>query len=172
LPDDGSDALVAIGRVAKPRGVQGEVNLVPMTDFPERFEALESVLIEKFDGSRVRLRVEGFSAYGSRMAIKFAGYDSPEAVAALKGAHLLIRRDEAHPLPDDTFYVFDIVGMEVTTEAGDPIGRVTDVLTLPGNDVYVVDRDGEELLLPAARDLIRIDTDAGRIVVKSLEGLV
>ena len=116
--------------------------------------------------------MEGFKAYGSRLAIKFEGYDSPEAIAALKGAHLLVPRDEAHPLPDDTFYVFDIVGLDVTTEAGDLIGRVTDVLTLPGNDVYVVDRDGEELLLPAARDLIRIDTDAGRIVVKDVEGLL
>jgi 16S rRNA processing protein RimM len=172
LPDGGDEALVAIGRVAKPRGVRGEAHLVPMTDFPERFEGLSSVVLQKHNGDRLTARVERVKAYGSRLAIKFRGYDNPESVATLKGAHLLVPREETHPLPEDTFYVFDIVGLDVVTEAGEHVGRVKDVLSLPANDVYVVDRDGKEVLLPAVHDVIRVEMDAGRIVVKSLDGLV
>ena len=172
MPDDVDDALVAIGRVAKPRGIHGEAHLVAMTDYPERFEALESVVLQRHDGTRLTVRVERVKAYGSRLAIKFRGYGTPEAVSGLRGAHLLVPRDQTHPLPEDVFYVFDIVGLDVVTEAGDPVGRVTDVLSLPAQDVYVVDRDGEELLLPAVRDVLRVEMDARRIVVKSLDGLL
>lgn len=170
--DVGGETLVAIGRVSKPRGVRGEAHLVPMTDFPERFEALASVVLQKHSGERLTVRVERVKAYGSRLAIKFRGYDSPESVAELKGAHLLVPREQTHPLPEDTFYVFDIVGLDVVTEAGEHVGRVKEVLTLPANDAYVVDRDGEEVLLPAVRDVIRVEMDAGRIVVMRPEGLI
>ena len=60
----------------------------------------------------------------------------------------------------------------MVTEAGDRIGEVVDVLTFPENDVYVVDRDGDELLLPAARDLIEVDLEAEQVIVKNLEGLL
>ena len=49
---------------------------------------------------------------------------------------------------------------------------MVDVLTFPENDVYVVDRDGDELLLPAARDLIEVDLEAEQVIVKNLEGLL
>ncbi len=172
MAEDGVEALVAIGRVAKPRGIQGEAHLVPMTDFPERFEGLESVVLEKHDRMRLTVCVSYVKSYGSRLVIKFRGYSNPESVARLRGAHLLVPRSQTHPLPEDTFYVFDIVGLDAVTESGDVIGRVKDVLSLPGNDVYVVDQDGEELLIPAVREVVHVELDAGRVVIKSLEGLL
>jgi 16S rRNA processing protein RimM len=172
LPDGVDDTLVAIGRVAKPRGIHGEAHLVPMTDFPERFEDLESVVLQKHDGTRLTVHVERVKAYGNRLAIKFRGYRNPEAVSTLRGAHLLVPRDETYPLPEDVFYVFDIIGLDVVTEAGDAVGRVKDVLSLPAQDVYVVDRDGKELLLPAVRDVLKVEMEARRIVVKNLDGLL
>ena len=58
------------------------------------------------------------------------------------------------------------------TEAGEAVGKVVDVLSFPANDVYVVDRDGEEVLLPAVRELIQVDLAGGRVVVRDLEGLL
>ena len=89
MADDGGEALVTIGRVAKPRGVRGEAHLVPMTDFPERFAELDTVALEKHDHTRLTVRVSYVKAYGSRLAIKFGGYNTPESVARLKGGDLL-----------------------------------------------------------------------------------
>ena len=167
-----SEAFVAIGRVQKPRGVRGEVFLAPLTDYPERFQDLEEVLVERPNGHRTTLRIEGARTYGKRLGIKFEGFETPEAAAGLKGCVLLIPRKEVHALPEDRFYVFQVVGLKVETEAGEAVGRVVEVLSFPGNDVYVVDRDGEEVLLPAARDLIRVDLEGGRVVVQDIEGLL
>ena len=170
-PSD-SDALIAIGQVGKPRGIDGEAFLKPLTDFPERFEGIRDVTVEDPEGSRSVLRVERVRAYGSRLAVKFRGINTPEAAKRVRGFRLMVPFEDVHPLPEDTYYVFEVVGLKVVTEAGDPIGEVVDVLTFPANDVYVVDRDGEELLLPAARDLISVDLEAEQVVVKKLEGLL
>jgi len=145
---------------------------MPLTDFVERFEDLDGVLLERPDGSRNRLGIENIRAYGNRMAIKFDGIETPETVAELRGSLLVVRREEVHPLPEGFHYVFEIVGLEVETEAGERIGRVVDVLPMPANDVYVVDRDGKEVLLPAIQDLIRIDKSEGRLVIRDMEGLL
>jgi 16S rRNA processing protein RimM len=84
----------------------------------------------------------------------------------------VVPKDETFDLPDDNFYVYEIVGMEVETEDGETVGLVKDVLSIPGNDIYVVDRNGEEVLLPAVKELMTVDRDARKIVVASLEGLV
>jgi 16S rRNA processing protein RimM len=167
-----SEALIAIARVLKPRGLHGEAFLNPLTDFPERFDDLKTVTVEDTQGDRTTRRVERIRAYGSRYAVKFKGINNPDAAKRIRGSLLLVRADEVHPLPEGNYYVFELVGLKVVTEAGEQIGEVVDVLSLPGNDVYVVDRDGEELLLPAVKDLITVDLESEQVVVKDFEGLL
>lgn len=171
MPDDNLD-YVAIGKVLKPRGIHGEAFLMLLTDFPERFKGLRLVRAEAPDGSRVELDVDYVRKYGNRMAIKFRGVNGPDDVGAYRNYVLQVPGDQVHPLPDDVFYVFEVIGMAVETASGDVVGKVVDVLSIPSNDVYVVDRNGEELLLPAARDLLTIDRDARKIVVQEIEGLL
>lgn len=163
---------VVIGKLQKPRGIKGEIFCFPLTDFVERFADLETVTAILPGGRREELTLQNARMYGSRLALKFEGYDTPEAVIAYRGSELVVPKDETFELPEDTFYVYEIVGMTVETEAGEPVGTVKEVLTLPGNDVYVVDRNEEEVLIPAVRELVTIDGDAKKIVVQSLEGLV
>lgn len=170
--DSGTSEDVAIGRLLKPRGIQGEVFCKPLTDFVERFEGLETVTAILSGGRREVLTVEYARLYGNRLALKFEGVDTPEAVKVYRDAHLVVPKDDTFDLPEDTFYVYEIVGMMVETESGDGVGPVKDVLSFPGNDVYVVDRKGEEVLIPAVKDLVTIDRDARKIVVQSIEGLI
>lgn len=171
MADDNLD-YVAIGRVLKPRGIRGEAFLMPMTDFPERFKGLRLVRAEAPDGSHTELDIDYVRQYGHKMGIKLHGVDSPDAVSPYRNYVILVPREDVHPLPDDTFYVFEVIGMPVETASGVPVGKVVDVLSIPANDVYVVDRNGEELLLPAARDVLAIDREAGKIVVQEIEGLL
>jgi len=164
--------FVAIGRVLKPRGVQGEAFLQSLTDFPERFDTLTSVRVELPDRTQVCLDVTYIRFYGTRLAIKFKGADTPEAVLRYRGAYIQVPQDAVHPLPEDTFYVFELVGMPVETASGKPVGRVVDVLAHPANDVYVIDRNGEEVLIPAVREFVAIDRAAGKLVVQEIEGLL
>jgi 16S rRNA processing protein RimM len=164
--------FVAVGKVGKPRGLKGEAFLMPLTDFPERYKALHTVRVEAPDGSSMMLDVAYVRQYGPRTAIKFEGFDTPEEVGRFRGYFVQVPRDAVHPLPDDTFYVFEVVGMPVETVSGDLVGHVVEVLSHPANDVYVVDRNGEEVMIPAVREIVTVDRDAGKLVVQEIEGLL
>ena len=62
--------------------------------------------------------------------------------------------------------------MPVETVSGDLVGHVVEVLSHPANDVYVVDRNGEEVMIPAVREIVTVDRDAGKLVVHEIEGLL
>ncbi len=164
--------MVAVGKLQKTRGISGEIFCHPLTDYVERFAELETVTLELPNGRYVEANVESSRVYGNKLAIKFEGMNTPQAVESYRGALVLVPKDETFELPDDTFYVFELVGMTVETARGEQVGTIKDVLSIPGNDVYVVDRDGEELLLPAARDLLKVDRVAKKITVENLEGLL
>ena len=162
--------FVAIGKIMKPRGIRGEAFLLPLTDFPERFDDLDAVHVESPDGAFSSLDVAYVRAYGPRTAIKFQGIDTPEDVGRLRGHFVLVTHDAVHPLPEDAFYVFQIEGLPVETASGQRVGQVVEVLSYPANDVYVVDRNGEDVLIPAVREFVRVDKD--KIVVQEIEGLL
>lgn len=162
--------FVAIGKIMKPRGIRGEAFLLPLTDFPERFDDLDVVRVESPDGAFSSLEVAYVRAYGPRTAIKFQGIDTPEDVGRLRGHFVLVAHDAVHPLPEDAFYVFQIEGLPVETASGQMVGQVVEVLSYPANDVYVVDRNGEDVLIPAVREFVRVDKD--KIVVQEIEGLL
>ena len=156
----------------KPRGIRGEAFLLPLTDFPQRFADLDSVRVEAPDGTSSALHVAYVRAYGSRLAIKFQGIDTPEDVRRLRDHFISVARDAVYPLPDNTFYVFELEGLPVETASGAMVGHVVEVLSYPANDVYVVDRNGEDVLIPAVREIVRVDQKAGKIIVQEIEGLL
>src|SRR5262249_25940379 len=90
-----------------------------------------------------------------QVLLTLAGVDSPEAAAALRGYLVQIPRSAAWPLPEGTYYTFQLLDLAVITPSGAPVGVVTDILTTGNNDVYVVKTpDGQELLVPAIKEIV------------------
>ena len=75
-------------------------------------------------------------------------------------------------MQEQEYLVKEILGLIAITEDGELLGKIVDVYLLPANDVYVVERGTEEILLPAIEDVIkRVDLDKGTLVVARIEGL-
>ncbi|HPU01575.1 MAG: 16S rRNA processing protein RimM [Firmicutes bacterium] len=166
---------VAVGRVLAPYGTAGLVKVLPTTDFPERCHDLKEVACE-LHGAIRRFTVERASLYGRFWLIKFAGIETREQAAALRGAWVLIRPEERVALPAGSYYYDQIIGLEVYNAAGERLGRVKDVIPGAAHDFYLVRREapGEtEFLLPAVKAFVReIDLAGGRIVADPPEGLM
>ena len=163
------EARVAIGRVLKPRGIEGEAFLHPLTDFPERFETLERAVCELPNGRQVKVEVDYVRSYGKRLAIRFQGVRTPEAAAVYGGGLLTVARGELHALPEDTFYVFQIEGLPVVSESGRLLGTVREVLNYPAQDVFVVASEAGDRMVPAVKEWVVVEEE--RIVVRNAEGL-
>ena len=77
------------------------------------------------------------------------------------------------PLPEGTYYTFELIGMDVVTEEGERLGRLSDVWSMPAQDVYVVEREGKEILVPALQTIIReVDLPHQRMTVNLPDGLL
>lgn len=156
------EGRIVIGRVGAPHGIGGEVRVIPLTDFPERFNGLREVMV----GDEL-LHITRMKAQGKNLLMQFHEYPVREETQRLTGRLLTVARTDAAPLEEGEYYVFDIVGLSVYDEAGTLLGSVENVIRTGSNDVYAVRaEDGRELLIPALRSVVRsIDIAGGRMDV-------
>lgn len=169
-----ADDLVAVARVVKTRGLRGELVADLLTDFPQRFDSLRSVIAVAPDGRHRSLQIEAHWFHRDRIVFKFAGFDSIEAARSLIGSKLTVPLSERVKLPAGHFYDWELTGCNVENVAGEKLGRVRDVMRTGGVEVLVVeDRAGVELLIPMAQDIcLEVDIDRKVIRVDPPEGLL
>jgi 16S rRNA processing protein RimM len=168
---DESD-FVLIGLVRRAHGLKGQVCVEPISDIVERFDALEYVLVS-CGGDVSEFRVDSVKWKGKSLLVKLDGIDDRTSAEGLRGAEIGVRREDVFPIPEGTYYVFDIVGCEVTSTSGRRVGTVEEVLRMPANDVFVVRRDHGEALVPVVRSVVRnIDLEAKLIVIEEMDGLL
>ena len=164
--------LLKVGTITTTHGIRGEVKVFPTTD-EGRFEDLEYVYLDT-GKEMLHLEIESVRYLKNLVLVRFKGYDNINDIEKYKGKDLWIPREEAQPLGENEYYIADLMGMEVVTEDGDLLGTIRDVLHTGANDVYVVAGDsGEEILLPAIRDCIRmVDVENRRMSIHLMKGLL
>jgi 16S rRNA processing protein RimM len=165
------DGYLAVGRIVGVHGIRGELKVEPYTDFPERFApgvvlALGPTLEE--------VVVAAGRPHKGHYLLAFDEIRDRNAADELRGLWLFVDEAEAVELDDDTFWVHDILGLDVVTDEGAALGVVSDVLFTGANEVYVVSTpEGGEVLLPAIDDVIlKIDLAERRMTVHLLPGIL
>ena len=83
MDDAGSSELVIIARAVRPRGLKGEIVAELLTDFPDRFEDIEELVVVSPQGERTIKRLEDYWFQNDRVVLKMAGYDDVEAATEL-----------------------------------------------------------------------------------------
>lgn len=164
-PQQGEPVYIALGFLRRAHGVQGEIVMDVLTDFPERVKAGRKVYV---GDERQLYWIASARSTVRHMLIRLRGIDTPEDAVAVRNKYVYIRPEEMPALPEGTYYHHQIIGMAVIDEAGAPVGELTEVLQTGANDVYMVrDAAGAEILLPAIEDvIINIDLAAGQMTVR------
>jgi len=169
-----SEEFISVARIARTRGLRGELVADLLTDFPERFEGLESLLAVRPTGERERLRLKEHWFQRNRIILKFEGYDSIEAAKALVGSELVVPESECIKLAQGQFYFWELANCEVENPAGERLGQVREVMRTGGVEMLVVENDtGREWLIPMAADIcVEIDVESKVIRIDPPEGLL
>lgn len=158
---------VAVGRVSTAWGARGVVKVIPLADKPERLARGRSVGVAGHSRTIEDCRWQKGLVY-----LKLSGIDDREAALALRQHLLTVPESDLEPLDEGQYYRFQLVDLAVCNTAGDFLGRVTDVLTTGANDVYVVQGQRGEILVPATDDIVKeIDLERGRMVIEEVPGL-
>ena len=165
---DSSPYQAVVGVVLGAHGVNGEVRVRVLSDVPHRFNPGETLLLQ--DRERT-IESSSFSNRGA-LLLKLQGINSPAAARELTGLELTARTDSSPPLPEGEFFHYQLIGLQVVTDEGESLGRITEIIVTGSNDVYVVTGPGGDILLPALSQVIlNVDLRVGAMTVHLMDGL-
>ena len=163
--------ILQVGIISSTHGIRGEVKVFPTTDDVNRFKKLKEVLLDT-GKEMLPLTIEGVKFFKQFVILKFKGIDNINDIERYRGKSLYVTRENAVKLQKDEYFIADMIGMRVVSTEGEDLGLLEDVLQTGANDVYVVGKEGEQILLPAIKECIRgIDMEQGTITVYLMPGL-
>ncbi len=162
-----------VGQIVNTFGVKGFVKVNPFTDDAERFEELKTVYICKKEGMQ-KVEIQEVKYHKNMVLLKIKGIDDMNEAEKVKGLYLKIDRKDAKKLPKDTYFIADLIGLDVYSDENKYLGKVEDIFSTGANDVYVVKNDeGKQILLPSIPEVLKtIDLENEKIIVHILEGLI
>lgn len=156
-----SEDKIIVGRLGKPRGLDGTLKIIPLTDFEGRFDNLTEIFVE----DKI-MKVDGVKNIGGDIFIKFNGVDNRDMAKTLTNKFLKVDKKDIAPLDEGEFYIFDIIGCEVFDNEK-YLGKVENVLKTGSNDVFQV-RGENEILIPALKSVVtKIDIADKKIFINS-----
>ena len=156
--------LLPTGQIVNTHGLRGDVKVMPWADDPSDLLDFDRFFI---DGEE--FEVQHSSLQKSMVLLKLRGVDSIDDAARLRGKELCICRDDVE-LEEGVAFIADLIGLPVLAD-GEEIGKITEVLTLPGNDVYVV-KGRHEYMIPAVREYVEtLNLGEGCVRVTLIEGM-
>jgi len=150
--------LICVGKILKPFGQKGEVNVLPYTDNIERFKDLDKVLLKKGNHSLIRSILE-VKIYHKKLIIRFEGSENRENAMGLNGMEIMIREEERIVPPEGSFFIDEIIGMVVIFEE-QIIGNVEGILNESGDNPLIrVRRENEYFHVPFIKQFIHEITE-------------
>ena len=162
LPDDG---MVVVGRVAGSHGIGGLLRVVSFTRPAENVLSYSPwSLLQDGTWRQVVLGPETPRRHDKGFLCRLRGVADREAAAALRGVLIGVPESALPESAPDEFYWRDLIGLDVITVAGDPLGRIENLMATGANDALVVNDGASEKLIPFIASVIR-DVDLGRSVI-------
>ncbi|MEU4035804.1 ribosome maturation factor RimM [Streptomyces collinus] len=165
---------LVVARIGRAHGIKGEVTVEVRTDEPELRLAPGAVLATE-PASTGPLTIETGRVHSGRLLLRFAGVSDRSGAEALRNT-LLIAEIDPDELPEgeDEYYDHQLMDLDVVTEDGTEVGRITEISHLPSQDLFIVERpDGTEVMIPFVEEIVtEIDLEEQRAVIAPPPGLI
>ena len=167
------DWSLTIGEIVAPFGLNGEMKVRLETDFPARFQQLKEICLRNTDKTASLHQMVSARPHKNQVVIKLLHINRIEECEGLRGRLVQIRQQDAVPLPENEYYIHQLLGCTVKTETGQVLGSIAEILRSSANDVYVIRNSSSELLLPAIQQVVQSVNLTDRILqVQLLPGLL
>ena len=165
--------FLEIGQIVNTFGIKGMVKVKPFTDDIRRFDNLKKVYVES-NKTKKEYQIEEVKYHKDMVLIKFKGIDNPEDAESLRNYYLKVKREDEAELEEGTYYIVDLLGLDVYSDEGELLGKLDDIFNTGSNDIFVVKYElGKQILLPAISDVIKeINLKEKKIVIHIIKGLI
>jgi len=165
--------LILIGHVIRPHGIAGLLRIVSYAQSLETFLQAGSVFMDRGNNEFEERKVIDIRPHGSSFLLRLSGLNSIEQTEIFKAAKIFIRKDSLIKKDEDEFFYYELRGLNVYSITGQYIGVVKEIFPTGSNDVYVVEGQGKEFLIPAIHQVIKeINIAQKRMVISPIKGLL
>ncbi len=165
---------IKIGKIVNAVALRGEVKVYHYSDYKERFEELDSVLLEH-NGKYEEYGIEGVRYQKEMVILKLKGVSDRNAAEALKERDIYITEADLRELPEDTFYIRDLIGCKaLSADDGSEIGEIIDVLQNSAQDIYQIRlANGKETLIPVVAEFVKeVDIEHKTVKIRLIPGFI
>lgn len=164
---------IEIGQIVNTNGLKGVVKVNPFTDDISKFEELKYVYIQ-LKSELKKVKIEQVRYNKNQVLLKLEGIDSIEEAEKYRNFYLKTEKESQEDLGEDTYYIVDLIGLDVYTDKNEYLGKIEDVFPTGSNDVYVVkDNLGKQILIPAIADVVKkVDLKNKKMIINLIPGLI
>ena len=164
---------IEIGQIVNTNGLKGVVKVNPFTDDIGKFEDLKYVYIQ-LKNELKKVKIEQVRYNKNQVLLKLEGIDSIEEAEKYRNFYLKTEKESKEDLGEDTYYIVDLIGLDVYTDKNEYLGKIEDVFPTGSNDVYVVkDNLGKQILIPAIADVVKeVDLKNKKMIINLIPGLI
>lgn len=160
----------AIGKIINTHGIKGELKIYPLTDDTARFDSLSEAYIGE---DKFKVNVVGVKYNKDMPILRFSEFNNINEVLKFKEAYLYVDHENLVDLPENRYFIFDLIDCKVENMQGAYIGIVKDVIENPTNDVYVIHNKDREFMVPAVKEFVKdIDIENKLIRIDPIEGMI
>jgi len=167
--------LIPVGKIARTHGVRGAVKIYPYGESLALQEPGDKLILQPAAGTLKRhdLTLLSLKPHGKFLLVQLEELTSMEEAQAVMGEEVFLPEDRLPPTEEGEYYHYQLIGLRVETVEGKPVGILRGIIETGGNDVYSVESEGREILIPAVDEIIaEVDLERGRIVIDPPEGLI
>ncbi|GAB1422119.1 ribosome maturation factor RimM [Anaerolineales bacterium] len=165
-----------IGQVLRPHGIKGELRVRILTDYPERLRSLKQLFIGKdpYQKNQKNARIQGVRFHQDYLLLQLEEVNNRDLADRLRGYYLMIDIENAVPLEEGEVYAYQMIGLDIFTDQGKHLGKLSEILETGANDVYIVQSEQYgEILIPAHDEtVLEINLEKERIIVQLPDGLL
>jgi 16S rRNA processing protein RimM len=167
------DSLIAVGRITGTHGIKGQLRLQSYSGNLDSLTAARSVILRRPDGTLHEYGLRRAADHGTAFLLTLARFDNINQVLDLVGSELCLQPEQLPATGEGEYYWRDLLGLTVSTDSGQTLGTISDILETGANDIYVVSGQGREYLIPAVASVIsKVDLPARTMIITPLEGLL
>ena len=127
--------LIQIGKITSPHGIRGRLRFHPMVEDVNALAMYKSF----YDGSGNPLKIKIANPFHKQILVEVDGIDDRNKAETMRETNVFVKKSEFPKLSDDTFYFFELEGMQVLTLDGMPFGVVRLVANYGASDVLEIE---------------------------------
>ena len=163
-----------LGKITKPNGYLGGVNIFLDVDDPHEYAELDAVFVES-RSSLIPFFIKNINIHTSKntAVVYFEDIEDFDAAQALVNKHLYLPMSSLPKLKGNQFYFHEIIGYQIIDQQEGPLGEIKEVLDYPNQALIQIFYKNKEILIPVNDDIIQlVNREKKEIHVLLPEGLL